>query len=58
MFDPYEILGISVGTPEEEIKRIFRRMSLKYHPDKNPGDENAEAKFIQITKAYDVLTGT
>jgi translocation protein SEC63 len=55
-FDPYEILEIEVGTEEKAIKKAYRRLSLKYHPDKNPNNLQAKAKFIMIAKAYEALT--
>ncbi|MFQ6069695.1 MAG: molecular chaperone DnaJ [Candidatus Aminicenantales bacterium] len=53
--DYYEILGISRGASEEEIKKAYRRMALKYHPDRNPGDKEAEEKFKEAAEAYSVL---
>uniref|UniRef100_A0AAV1T6N3 J domain-containing protein n=1 Tax=Peronospora matthiolae TaxID=2874970 RepID=A0AAV1T6N3_9STRA len=55
-FDPFAILGISVGVSEREIKRAYRKMSLLYHPDKNQGDAVAEQKFMLVAKAYEALT--
>ena len=51
----YEILEISREAPLEEIRTAYRRLALKYHPDKNPGDEVAEDRFKQISEAYQVL---
>ncbi|MHC1590638.1 MAG: DnaJ C-terminal domain-containing protein [Candidatus Helarchaeales archaeon] len=53
--DLYEILGIKKGATKEEIKRAFRKMARKYHPDVNPGDKNAEEKFKEINQAYQIL---
>ncbi len=53
--DYYAILGVSPDASEEEIKRAFRRLALKYHPDRNPGDKAAEEKFKEINEAYQVL---
>jgi molecular chaperone DnaJ len=53
--DYYEVLGISRGTPEEEIKRAYRKLAVKFHPDKNPDDPHAEEKFKELGEAYDVL---
>lgn len=53
--DYYEILGIERGTPKEEIKKAYRRAALKFHPDKNPGDKEAEEKFKEAAEAYEVL---
>ena len=49
---PYDILGVDNNCSHEEIKKSYRRLSMKFHPDKNPGDENATAKFQEITHAY------
>ena len=54
--DYYEILGISKGASESEIKKAYRKMALKYHPDKNPDDKAAEEKFKQAAEAYEVLS--
>lgn len=53
--DYYKILGVERGADEKEIKRAYRKLALKYHPDKNPGDDQAEAKFKEINEAYEVL---
>lgn len=53
--DYYEVLGLQKGASEDEIKKAFRKMAMKYHPDRNPGDKAAEEKFKSITAAYDVL---
>ncbi|KAF0718470.1 Aste57867_1674 [Aphanomyces stellatus] len=55
-FDPYAILEIAIGASDNEIKRAYRKMSLKYHPDKNPGDQVAEGKFVLVAKAHQSLT--
>jgi len=54
--DYYETLGVGKNASEEEIKRAYRRMAMKYHPDKNPGDKEAEAKFKECAEAYEVLS--
>ncbi|GGX55240.1 molecular chaperone DnaJ [Saccharospirillum salsuginis] len=53
--DYYEVLGVERGADEKDIKKAYRRMAMKYHPDRNPGDEEAEAKFKELSEAYDVL---
>lgn len=54
--DYYEILGISKTASEEEIKKSYRRLAMKYHPDRNPNDKDAEAKFKEAKEAYEVLS--
>jgi molecular chaperone DnaJ len=53
--DYYEVLGISRNSSEEEIKRSYRKLAVKFHPDKNPNDAHAEEKFKELGEAYDVL---
>lgn len=53
--DYYEILGVRKSASADEIKKQFRKLALKYHPDRNPGDQAAEAKFKEISEAYEVL---
>lgn len=53
--DYYQILGVSKGVSEGDLKKAYRRMALKYHPDQNKGDKGAEAKFKEISEAYEVL---
>lgn len=55
-FDPYQILGVEVGSDTATVKRAYRKLSLIKHPDKNPDDPLAVTEFIQITKAYATLT--
>jgi molecular chaperone DnaJ len=54
--DFYEILGISKGASEDEIKKAYRKLAIKYHPDKNPDDKAAEEKFKEAAEAYEVLS--
>jgi len=54
--DYYEILSVEKGADGEEIKRSYRRLALKYHPDRNPNDPDAEAKFKEAAEAYEVLS--
>lgn len=55
-FDPFVILEIDSGADSKVVKKAYRSLSLKYHPDKNPGDRAAEAKFMMVSKAYEALT--
>ena len=54
--DYYEVLGLQKGASDYDIKKAFRKMAMKYHPDKNPGDKVAEEKFKEINEAYAVLS--
>ena len=51
----YDLLEVSKSASQEEIKHAFRKQAMKYHPDRNPGDKEAEQKFKQINEAYEVL---
>lgn len=53
--DYYEVLGVDRSAGEEEIKKAYRQLALKYHPDRNPGDADAESRFKEATEAYEVL---
>ena len=54
--DYYEVLGVKNDATADEIKKAYRKMAIKYHPDKNPGDKEAEEKFKEAAEAYDVLS--
>ena len=54
--DYYEVLGVSKDANESDIKKAYRTLAKKYHPDMNPGDQEAEAKFKEVNEAYDVLS--
>lgn len=54
--DYYEVLGVSKTANADEIKKAYRKLALKYHPDRNPGDKEAEEKFKEAAEAYDVLS--
>ena len=54
--DYYEVLGVERNANADEIKKAYRKAAIKYHPDKNPGDKEAEEKFKEAAEAYDVLS--
>ncbi|MFP3880061.1 MAG: DnaJ domain-containing protein, partial [Dehalococcoidia bacterium] len=54
--DYYKILGVDRNASDKEIKQAYRRLARKHHPDLNPGDKSAEAKFKEINAAYQVLS--
>ena len=53
--DYYEVLGVERGADADAIKKAFRKLAMKFHPDQNQGDKDAEQKFKEINEAYDVL---
>ena len=53
--DYYEVLGVDKNATAQEIKAAYKKMAIKYHPDRNPGDKEAEEKFKEAAEAYDVL---
>ena len=53
--DYYELLGVSKSASAEELKKAYRKLAMQYHPDRNPGDKNAEQQFKDLSEAYDVL---
>ena len=54
--DYYDILGVAKGASESEIKKSYRKLAMKHHPDRNPGDKKAEAAFKEATEAYEILS--
>ena len=53
--DYYEVLGVDKTASEDEIKKAYRKIAIKHHPDRNPGDKEAEEKFKEAAEAYNVL---
>src|SRR5437667_2426240 len=53
--DYYEVLGVKRDASEDEIKKAYRKLARQFHPDRNPGDKQAEARFKEVQEAYDVV---
>ena len=56
--DYYEVLGVGKNADSKEIKKAYRKLAIKYHPDKNPDNKEAEAKFKEAAEAYEVLSNS
>ena len=54
--DYYEVLGVNKNTPKEDLKKAYRKLAMKYHPDRNPDDEAASEKFKELSEAYEILS--
>ena len=54
--DYYEVLGVSKNATADEIKKAYRKLAMQYHPDRNPGDKEAEEKFKEAAEAYEILS--
>ena len=54
--DPYEVLGVARSASEDDIKKAYRKLARQFHPDRNPGDKQAETKFKEVQEAYDLVS--
>src|SRR5581483_7469227 len=54
--DPYEVLGVARSAADDDIKKAYRKLARQFHPDRNPGDKQAETKFKEVQEAYDLLS--
>ena len=54
--DYYDVLGVAKGASKEELKKAYRKLAMKFHPDRNPDDEQASEKFKELSEAYEILS--